>query len=106
MAFYLHASLLGAAWRACGGGEPGTDMVHVLTSSALVGLAALAIWLWSARRAAPGRAGWPAVTGALLFAVLALWPAMALWHGLAGVGEASCAPDGIPGWWPSWLPLG
>ncbi|GGS54772.1 hypothetical protein [Streptomyces badius] len=107
VSFYLHAALLGAAWRACDGGEQGANLIHVLTSSALVGLASLAVRLGVVRRAARGRpAGRRSVTGALLFAVLALWPAMAVWHGLAGAGGAPCGPDAIPGWWPSWLPLG
>ncbi|WP_415952523.1 hypothetical protein [Streptomyces sp. KLOTTS4A1] len=107
--FYAHGLPLGLAWRTCESGGSWTNMVHALTSSTVAAAACVGAWfaLQRGTNVSGGRAGsWgrPAL-GVLVPAVVLLWPAMAVWHALAGVGP-SCAPDGIPQWWPVWLPLG
>ncbi|MFC9245592.1 hypothetical protein ACFT7S_16680 [Streptomyces sp. NPDC057136] len=44
--------------------------------------------------------------GVLALAVLLLWPAMAVWHLLAGSTGQACAPGNVPDWWPALLPIG
>ncbi|MFJ5901890.1 hypothetical protein ACIQFZ_42735 [Streptomyces sp. NPDC093064] len=35
-----------------------------------------------------------------------LWPAMAVWHFLAGPAGQACELDAAPSWWPVLLPIG
>jgi hypothetical protein len=104
-AFYATGLPLGRAWRDCRVGEVGTNMVHVLVSATAVGLAGVATWA-AVRRATDGSRGLIPVCAALIVALALLWPAMAVWHLLAGSAGDACAPDTIPGWWPSWMPIG
>lgn len=103
--FYTNGLLLGLAWRECRVGEAGTNMVHVLVSATLVGFAGVAVW-GALRALSDGRRALLTVLTAFAFSLTLLWPAMVVWHLLAGSSGSACAPDNIPGWWPSWLPIG
>lgn len=111
LVFYLHGLLLGQAWQTCQTGQPGTNMVHVLASSAIAAVACVLTWAAATRTGSgsggevAGRRDGFAVIGAFGLAVALLWPAMAIWHGLSGPHPASCEAAGIPVWWPSWLPI-
>jgi hypothetical protein len=45
------------------------------------------------------------VLGALVVAVVLLWPAVAAWNGLANCAATSGGLDAVLNWWPSWLPV-
>lgn len=103
--FYTHGLLLGLAWRDCRVGEPGFAMLHVLISAAVVGAAGAVTW-GALLRATEGRRTVVPVLGAAALVVTLLWPAMAVWHLVEGPAGGLCGPDGIPGWWPTILPVG
>ncbi|MFC9249703.1 hypothetical protein ACFT7S_38375 [Streptomyces sp. NPDC057136] len=105
LCFYAHGLLLGHVWRDCGVGEPGSTLLHVLVSSTVMGLAGVAAWIRLSGPPDAQRVLVPAV-GVLALAVLLLWPAMAVWHLLAGSTGQACAPGDVPAWWPALLPIG
>jgi hypothetical protein len=51
------------------------------------------------------QSAFPAVLGALVVAVVLLWPAVAVWNGLADCAGTSGGRDALLNWWPSWLPV-
>ncbi|MFD6325509.1 hypothetical protein ACFWOL_22145 [Streptomyces sp. NPDC058442] len=97
--------MLGLAWRDCHADEPGFAMLHVLISATVVGAAGVATWGTLLHRAEGGRPVVRAFSTAVLVVAL-LWPAMVVWNLVTGPSEGLCGPTGIPGWWPSILPVG
>lgn len=109
--FYLHGLLLGQAWQVCQTGQSGTIMAHVLASSVIAAVTCVLSWA-AITRTRGNRWGEimdsrdvVAVVGTFGVAVVLLWPAMAVWHVFAGAHPSSCGTAGIPGWWPSLLPI-
>lgn len=113
--FYAHGLLLGHAWHECQAQPTGYSLAQVLVSAAVAALAAALTWgvigriMNGRRHSGTVRAGrhsaMPAVLGALVVAVVLLWPAVAMWNGLADCTGTSESTGAVLHWWPSWLPV-
>lgn len=113
--FYGHGLLLGHAWHRCLGQTTGYSLAEVLVSATLAALAATLTWgvivrVMNGRNSGDTvrterRSAFPAVLGALVVAVVLLWPAVAVWNGLADCAGTSGSGEAVLSWWPFWLPV-
>ncbi|MFE4414716.1 hypothetical protein [Streptomyces sp. NPDC056821] len=103
--FYAHGLVLGLAWREYGDTETGLMFAHVVVSAILVAIVSVASRRALFRATDGCSTVWP-VLGMFGIVLALLWPAMAVWHFLAGPAGQACELDAAPSWWPVLLPIG
>lgn len=102
--------LVGKAWSSCEIGVNSAANSFAVLPLFLLSWAAHALW-WAAalvlgHRLVPGWKGkGVAVMVGTAGSLLLVWLAMAGLYAPDGYPATVCAPDNVPPWWPTWLPL-
>ncbi len=117
---YGSAQLIGRAWDACGDAEPPYLLGLLVLYLPGIAIGQWIVWtivVFFTRK----RAWWVGLLIGLAIAVLIGWAAVAVSVPMRSADEYAsdaqpdqagevflldtCRPDGLPTWWPTWLPL-